>query len=937
VYMPCLTASNVWTCSTPHSTYHYDGLNRISSIVDGAGNTVVSYTYTPKTRAVNGVTQNVMDVLATGGGAQTNTEYDALGHAVTVCEVSSQTGNAPCSQGAAYNGFLTTNTFDAQGHLLSSVKGSQTRSFAYDGVGRITSVTYPEGGTLVNNQWQAATTAYYYDSWVGACNSTSPGDLVLKVDQNGNASCYVYDGLHRLLSVGQIYSTQNTASTPDKCFVYDAATVNGVAMNNSLGRMAEAYTTAQGTGCGATKITDEGFNYNRRGELVNLYESTPHSGGYYNTSASYLPDHGLGSVGGLIGTTNIFATINYTVDGMGRGYSAMQGGTTLAKSVVYSLFNDSTSSPTITASLGLGDTDTYTFDPHTGRMSQYQFSVGATPSKLTGVLGWNANGTLNTQNITDNLSSQTQNCSYGYNDTAEISSVNCLNGSTNVWNQNFSYDVVNGSRVQTYGNITKSVPTGGTGIAWNPGYNSANNHYTLSGTTYDANGYLTNDSMASYTWNAYGKLATLSDSTNSETMTYDAFDRLVELANNGTNTEYLFSPIGFLGKMNGTTAQQLWFPLPGGAKYNLSDKLLHPDFQGSIRLQSTRSNQTVAGGQMFAPFGEMYANSGSNYSFLFTGDSQLLTSNSGGLYDTPNRELRARQGRWISPDPSGGLKSLYAYANNNPLTFTDPTGLCGEEGGTPCYTGAGDGAISDDLTSADPGSPDPNSHSSLDSMGFGPPDVIASAVFIPGLETLATLQPTTSTISGVIMPDDYTTSTVNGEITPNDYSVQVTGVNFTQTSNSTGSSSLTDLAAGSGGAVGGSGGGRSVVPGSRLANGDTAVGIDIFHNSSQCPNCASIWNSANTWGNVAFGATAAVVTAPVAASVASSALPYAADFARALPELGLELYYNPATWQFVSGLASGLTPGPAPVSSLPEAVGTATGQVLQHYWNNIWP
>jgi len=44
-----------------------------------------------------------------------------------------------------------------------------------------------------------------------------------------------------------------------------------------------------------------------------------------------------------------------------------------------------------------------------------------------------------------------QTCTYSADDLSRISSVNCLNGTTNVWNQNFTYD--------PFGNITKSVPT----------------------------------------------------------------------------------------------------------------------------------------------------------------------------------------------------------------------------------------------------------------------------------------------------------------------------------------------------------------------------------------------------------------------------------------------------------------------------------------------
>ena len=56
-------------------------------------------------------------------------------------------------------------------------------------------------------------------------------------------------------------------------------------------RLAEAYTC---TGSCTSKITDLGFSYNARGDLVDVYESTPHSSGYYRVTASYWPN-GVGT------------------------------------------------------------------------------------------------------------------------------------------------------------------------------------------------------------------------------------------------------------------------------------------------------------------------------------------------------------------------------------------------------------------------------------------------------------------------------------------------------------------------------------------------------------------------------------------------------------------------------------------------------------------
>jgi RHS repeat-associated protein len=76
-------------------------------------------------------------------------------------------------------------------------------------------------------------------------------------------------------------------------------------------------------------------------------------------------------------------------------------------------------------------------------------------------------------------------------------------------------------------------------------------------------------------------------------------------------------------------------------------------------------------------------------------------------YDSATRELHPVQGRWIQPD-FAGLSAVdpsnpqtwnrYAYVNNNPLSFVDPSGLlmdpvCATDGG-----GCGGGGNNDDTT-----------------------------------------------------------------------------------------------------------------------------------------------------------------------------------------------------------------------------------------------
>jgi hypothetical protein len=301
-----------------------------------------------------------------------------------------------------------------------------------------------------------------------------------------------YDALHRVLSI-TYPSGPNSGNTPGKYFVYDAATVNGNAMSNAKARLAEAYTATCQT---CSKITDEGFSYTARGEVQDVYESTPHSGGYFWVSQSYwadgAPDLETNNLGNLPGITD-------GVDGEGRVSTVSAGtGQNPVSSTTYNVASEATQ-----VNLGSGDNDAFSFDPNTFRMTLYQFNVNG--QSVTGVLTWNANGTLQKLNITDAFNAaNTQNCAYSYDDLARIASGNC--GS--VWAQTFSYDA--------FGNITKAGSS-----QFQPGYNYQTNQMS-SGASYDANGDVLSDSLHSYAWDVETRPTTL----DSVTVTIDAYTNL---------------------------------------------------------------------------------------------------------------------------------------------------------------------------------------------------------------------------------------------------------------------------------------------------------------------------------------------------------------------------------------------------------------------------
>jgi RHS repeat-associated protein len=642
--------------SAPAVTTTYDAMSRPLTVTD-SGNGSISYSYP----------QN--DALITEGPAPSgeNTkrrqqEFDALGRLTSVCEVTGLSGSGACGQNSAQTGYWTKYTYNVLGNLLSvtqnaqaSAGNQQTRSYTYDAMGRLTAETNPESGT----------TNYTYDT---ATCGTSKGDMVKKVDALGIATCVNYDSLHRPTS------TSYTNSASCKFFVYDRNPGVGWTEGNVKGRLSNAYigNCSNGVPTGA----NEGYNYSARGELINVYQTSVASGVWYNSAATYWPNGALNTLQlstcitnctNITNNTPVTPLITYNADGEGRAatVSASSG----QNPVTATTYNPASQPMAVT--FGSADSDARTYDPNTYRMTKYQYNVNG--RTYTGALTWNSNGSLGTQTVTDPFNSaDNQTCNYSHDDLVRIASVNC---GASIWQQNFTYDA--------FGNITKTVPPGGTGNSFLPIYSTATNRIaSLLGCTpaYDADGQVLNDCSHTYTWDPYGNSITV----DGVALTFDAAGRMVEQNRSGTLTEIVYTPTGQkFALMNGVTLQKAFVPLPAQAVavYTSAglDHYRHSDWLGSNRLASSPT-RTVLSTLAYAPFGETYAWFGSPDK-SFTGQNPDTTS---GDYDFRYREY-SNQGRWASPDPAGlsavGLgdpQSLnrYSYVRNNPASAVDPLGLC---------------------------------------------------------------------------------------------------------------------------------------------------------------------------------------------------------------------------------------------------------------------
>jgi RHS repeat-associated protein len=651
---PCLVGLNV-DCTKVHF-----------GVSDPLGRSISSSTTSNETVTTSYTQNDVSTTLGPTTPLQTGqTEYDGLGRPKSTCALQT-TGGTACGQAMGGAGILTTYSysFGAGTRTSTATRGSQTHTAVSDALGRPNSVTTPEAGT----------TTYTYDSYIAPdeCGSRTVTGLLAKVTYpDGSRVCYDYDTL------GRVTDTGHSTAAECKRFRYDTTSnaiytaPTGYSANNIIGRLVEASTDdCTFPFSQAHMISDEWFAYDDAGRVTDVWETTPHSGGWYHTTAGYAPGGQLLTFSGVPGKS----TYTVTLDPNGRPDSSTLGATSLVTNVNYNAANQVTS-----FSYGSsGGNDAFTFNQYTGRMATYTYTVGAATDK--GTLTWNPNGTLKTLAIVDGLNAGgTQTCNFTYDDLARLLTDNC--GA--IWNQSYAYD--------QYDNFSKSGSTN-----WNPGYNSTItcptgticNHIT--GANYDGAGRVTYDLNSSYSWDSYGKMASANagasvgscGSGGVTCVTYDAFGRPAEKQVAGTFTEFLYSPLGLTGVMNGQTVTYFRLPLPGGASLNgnaaNANQIQHYDWLGSARLVTSLAG-SVTLDAAYTPYGEKYAQFGSSLLQNFTGDFQDLYA---GLFDTPNREFdQAAGSRWLSPDPAHASWNAYSYPTN-PNSATDPSGLEPRQAGT---------------------------------------------------------------------------------------------------------------------------------------------------------------------------------------------------------------------------------------------------------------
>ena len=330
------------------TTYAYDALGRLLSTTDADGDTT-SYTYDAdgklltETDALGHVTSYAYDELGRlttitsprplgegqGEGAPvTSCTYDADGDLLTTTDaLGHTTTNSYDALGRLLSttdaeGNTTRYTYDADGNLLTTTDAlGHTAAYSYDALGRLLSTTDAEGNT----------TRYTYDA---------DGDKLTETDPDGNMTTYNYDSLNRLTSQNQTIALDLSGGSPvtttaTTTYHYDAdgnlvekidadgqATLFSYdALNREMGEQWYPDATDAAAGTGATNAI--AYTYDADGELLTAQDNSSS----YTYTYNRLGEQTSVDNQGTAGVPDVVLNSAYDADGKRTQLAATIGGT----------------------------------------------------------------------------------------------------------------------------------------------------------------------------------------------------------------------------------------------------------------------------------------------------------------------------------------------------------------------------------------------------------------------------------------------------------------------------------------------------------------------------------------------------------------------------------------------------------------------------------
>jgi RHS repeat-associated protein len=630
-------------CSGSITTERESGTNIITSFTDQIGR---------RTEFVNDSMGNVTSVTRLAGTAEAVTT--TYSYEPNFNQLTSVTDPLDHSVSFAY---------DSAGNITGMIDQlGNTHSFSYDLAGQLTSLTDALGATM----------QFVYDG----------GDLVSANDPLGNAGTAFIDSAGRVLTVtdplGQI--TRNEYDTLNRLtritdplqgatqYAYDPDG-NLVSVTDARGGVTSG--TYDNMDRLATRTNPllrvESYQYDLNGNVTQVTDRK-------NQVTRYTYDALNRPVQVLYGD---LSSTTYTYDAVSRPtqvVDSISGTINFSYDTLDRVTTEATPQGTISYTYDSADRRTsmtvsgqatinYTYD-NANRLTQI------TQETATVIIGYDTAGRRTSLTLPNGVAAQ-----YSYDARSRLTSISYTKGAVTLGNLTYDYDAV-GRRTKIGGSFARTGLPQAVSVA---SYNAANQQ-TAFGTqslSYDLNGNLTGDGINNYGWNARNQLVSIAGPGLSASFQYDGFGRRISKTLNGMTTSFLYDGENAVqDQVGGVPTANM---LVGGLDevFTRSDSAgtwnVLVDALGST-LALTDSSGAIQTQYTYEPFGRTTVfGTGSANSSEFTGRESDAT----GLYYYRARYYHSGLGRFISEDPAGfdADVNFYAYVRNDPLNWTDPSGL----------------------------------------------------------------------------------------------------------------------------------------------------------------------------------------------------------------------------------------------------------------------
>lgn len=632
------------------TTYSYDGIGRLTSIVNANHVTALTLTYDSADRIATSTDSEGYTLAYT---------YDALDRVTSI--------TYPDGTNDQYD--YTFQSGAQQGHPSLEMRKHTDRlgrvtTYGYDADERLTSVTEPLAAGVTR------TTSYdYYED----------GTLKDITDPNGNVTHWEIDVQSRPVSKTYGYGTANAHS---ETYAYEATNSRLHSVTDALGQVktftydhaneatALTYTNSVNSTPNVTFAYDPYFP-----RMVSMKD------GVGSTTFQYQPAGSLGALK-LALETGPYANngVAYQYDALGRVTTRTVD--TSAETFGYDALGRLVShiNPLGSFTLGyLGQTDQLTSEQSATVGTEWAYQPNVNDRRLKSITNsgiarsfqYTTNPVNDITAITESVgATPQQTVNYGYDSSDRLLTAQPSTGTSDTYNYDAADNLL--SATNASGGIDASV-------------NSLNQITSNNGNTfkYDANGNLLSDATRTYQWDAENRLIAVgytANSTETTTFRYDGLGRRLAIVNtigpSPSETRYLWCGDSLCqARTEADVVTRRYYPegevIPQGGTLLYYGK----DQLGSVRDVLTAQNDSRVASYDYDAYGNQTASTGRiSTDFRYAG---MFYEPQSGLYLTNYRAYDPGTARWQSRDPAGstGTPDLYSYVEGNPLSRLDSMGL----------------------------------------------------------------------------------------------------------------------------------------------------------------------------------------------------------------------------------------------------------------------